>query len=84
MLKLLEVTPLCIMCLTHPCHFSKKKNKGPSTKKCNVTLIGVRIMLGLIFEVSTLHQNAAVHPFDPFLKEGVPNTSCVMAADHCV
>ncbi len=39
-----------------------RKTKTPSTKKCIVTLIGIRIRLGLFFEVSTL-------PFTTLLSE---------------
>ncbi len=60
------------MCLIHPCHFLKKKIKQSNKyKKCIFTLIGVRIRLGLFFEVLNLHWKAMVHPFDPFLMEGL-------------
>ncbi len=61
--------PFCNVCLTHSCHFLKKKQKN-EYKKC-ITLIGVRIRLGLFFELSTLRLNAVVHPFDPFLMKGL-------------
>ncbi len=47
-----------------------KKTKQKEYKSI-VTLIGLRISLGLFFKVSTLHLNAAVQLFDPFLVKGL-------------
>ncbi len=66
-----KLLPFFVTCVWHtPVIFWKKKTKE-LVKKCIVTLLGVRIRLGLFFEVSTLLLNAVDHPFDPFLVDGL-------------